>query len=108
MRQHNRGRLPWNTGKKFPLWLRKKLSIAHGGDGTFTNPYGIEFNNELKRSIFERDNFRCKTCGKNHSIVCHHIDKNKQNNNPDNLITLCRSCHSKIHEYQNRLRARGY
>jgi 5-methylcytosine-specific restriction endonuclease McrA len=28
-------------------------------------------------------------------LAIHHIDGNKQNCNPDNLITLCKSCHSR-------------
>jgi len=29
-----------------------------------------------------------------------HIDYNKKNNNPDNLITLCRKCYSKTNNNQ--------
>lgn len=93
------GHLPPYANKKMPIELRIKLSFAHGGDGTFTSKYGIEFDNKLKRKIFERDNFKCRNCNKNHKLVCHHIDQNKFNNSEDNLITLCRSCHSKAHNY---------
>lgn len=27
----------------------------------------------------------------------HHIDENKKNNKPENLVTVCRSCHRKLH-----------
>lgn len=30
------------------------------------------------------------------TMVVHHIDYNKQNNNPENLITLCNRCNSKV------------
>jgi len=30
-----------------------------------------------------------------------HIDYNKKNCNPDNLITLCHSCHSKTNHNRN-------
>jgi len=35
---------------------------------------------------------KCKEC-ENYFIKPHHIDFNKKNNNPNNLISLCRSCH---------------
>lgn len=30
----------------------------------------------------------------------HHKDKNPKNNNPENLVLLCKKCHKKIHEKQ--------
>jgi len=31
--------------------------------------------------------------------VIHHIDRNRRNNNPDNLRRFCYSCHRKEHYY---------
>ena len=56
--------------------------------------YGFEWTSLLKHSIRTRDCFVCQICKKNGYIV-HHIDYNKFNNNLDNLITLCQSCHMK-------------
>jgi len=42
----------------------------------------------------------CNVCGYGEfirSLVVHHIDGNRDNNDLDNLIPLCRSCHRKIH-----------
>ena len=33
-------------------------------------------------------------------LITHHIDENVQNNSLENLITLCRICHPKIHYKQ--------
>jgi orotate phosphoribosyltransferase-like protein len=61
---------------------------------------------KLRYSIMERDNFTCQwgeLCeGKPMSycsdkMIMHHIDFDDRNNNPSNLITMCRSCHSKFH-----------
>jgi 5-methylcytosine-specific restriction endonuclease McrA len=65
----------WKGGKSFQL-------------------YGFEWTDLLKHSIRTRDCFVCQICNKNGYDV-HHIDYNKTNCNPDNLITLCRSCHMK-------------
>jgi len=35
-------------------------------------------------------------------LLVHHIDGDKCNNYPDNLITLCRSCHMKVHRSRNK------
>ena len=61
--------------------------------------------NEIRKVIYKRDGWTCQVCGvhckgsvskKTRSIItCHHIDYDKKNNDPLNLITLCRSCHMK-------------
>ena len=64
---------------------------------------------EIRIKIYKRDNFTCTSCGikcvgKKSSntkriIQCHHIENYdiNQNNNDDNLTTLCLECHTKIH-----------
>lgn len=73
----------WNGGKSF-------------------EPYGPEFNRTLKEKIRKRDGYICQICGTrqsdlNRKLAIHHIDKNKQNNFFRNLISLCDSCHIKLH-----------
>jgi len=61
-------------------------------------PYSPAWTRRLKRSIRERDNYTCQVCGALQEEVVfpvHHIDYNKENCDRENLITLCRSCHSK-------------
>lgn len=69
-------------------------------DGKSFEPYGVEFNDELKEQIRRRDNYICQECGIiqekiERKLDVHHIDYNKKNNKPENLICLCPSCHSK-------------
>lgn len=64
-------------------------------------PYPIEFNKKLKQQIFDRDNVICQLC---HKLICdkhaiHHIDYNKTNNDSNNLILLCDSCHNKTNVF---------
>jgi len=91
------GHKPWNTGRTMTLKQRTVLSYAHGGDGSFTCLYPDEFDKALKRFIWERDSFRCQICGYARGLICHHIDEIKENCVPDNLVTLCRSCHTRLH-----------
>jgi hypothetical protein len=57
-------------------------------------PYSPEFM-EIRKLVIERDKY-CKMCGDEANLV-HHIDLNKNNNDINNLILLCNSCHSSIH-----------
>lgn len=54
-----------------------------------------------KKQILQRDNFTCQMCGSEHQLIVHHLDESgcleTPNNELDNLITLCRSCHAKLH-----------
>ncbi len=76
------------VGESHPNWLNGKSFEA----------YGIEFNNELKGQVRKRDKYKCQICDKKQrkqKLGVHHIDYDKENNIMRNLISLCRSCHSK-------------
>lgn len=64
-------------------------------EGIGDEVYPIEFNELLKSKIRKRDSNQCQLCGAKWGLRIHHIDYNKENNTPTNLITLCLSCHPK-------------
>ena len=39
----------------------------------------------------------CVACGSTKNVVIHHIDRDRKNNQMDNLIALCRCCHAQVH-----------
>lgn len=47
--------------------------------------------------VLHRDNGKCVLCGNKKSIIVHHIDEDRSNNVVENLVTLCRRCHPKVH-----------
>lgn len=52
------------------------------------------------REIFRRNGNECQACNRKKGVVnlvVHHIDGNKQNNEPENLVTLCVGCHLRLH-----------
>lgn len=78
-----------NRGERNPMWK----------DGISFEPYSIKWTKSLRESIRERDYYTCKLCGKKQTnrVHCvHHIDYNKENCHPKNLITLCIGCNSKV------------
>lgn len=63
-------------------------------DGISYEPYGQEFNKQLKLQILERDSYMCQVCS-NRATIPHHINYNKKDNSPQNLIAVCRNCNGK-------------
>jgi hypothetical protein len=65
--------------------------------GIATTPYPNTFDRFLKRKIKDRDNYQCHLCGySTKKLAIHHIDYNKNNCDPSNLITLCRGCNATV------------
>jgi len=56
---------------------------------------------EVKEYILERDNYKCKNpyCwGTSERVVRHHIDYDKKNCIPENIITTCNSCNARANK----------
>ena len=70
-----------------------------GGVANF--PYGPEMKESLKAAIRFRDGNLCRLCGGLEPILgrrlsVHHIDYDKRNYDPQNLLSLCSKCHGKV------------
>ena len=83
----------WEPGGSLRERMQGSNNPSWRGGSSF-EPYGPEFTDELKKSIRKRDGNTCALCGEPGDNV-HHIDYDKKNSSPDNLITLCVSCHMK-------------
>ena len=90
------------------LWKTQEFIDKHSGANNFNWRGGIsgepqyvkDWTDSLKEAIRERDNYICQIClspqeEQNRKLHIHHIDYDKTNCNPDNLISLCHSCHVK-------------
>jgi hypothetical protein len=56
----------------------------------------------LCKLVKDRDEWTCQLCGEQrkrwgHDLHIHHIDEDKENNHPHNLIALCKDCHQPLH-----------
>jgi len=83
-----------------------KYGYLKSSAGRKSRGYSIEFNKKLKQQILTRDGGLCQLChkliwtgdhGNGHAI--HHIDYDKTNNDSNNLILLCKSCHNKTNVF---------
>lgn len=97
-------------GQKHTEEAKKKISKALKGEkcynwqgGKSLELYSFDWTDDLRDSIRKRDNYICQECGIHQDeliglhkkLDVHHKDYNKKNLNPKNLISLCRSCHTK-------------
>lgn len=96
----DRPELRLNIGKYWTGKKRPEHSLKMRGLNYIPSEYGETFTKELKKKIKVKYGWKCYLCNTHRSktvLFVHHIDKNKANNNENNLISLCGSCHYKVH-----------
>lgn len=104
-------KIAWNKDKTgiYSKELLEKKSLAFRGknnprwsDGIQYEPYDDNFTLSFKNIIRKRDNYKCVLCSileldLKRRLAIHHIDGNKKNTSLQNCVSLCNSCHNKIH-----------
>jgi len=103
----HKGERPYRKGKG-NLKLRGEGHPNWKG-GISKQKYGYQFTSQLKEQIRKRDSYRCQQCFRHQDelftknrkgqvikrkLCIHHIDYDKLNNKPENLISLCGACHA--------------
>ncbi|MCH7568464.1 MAG: HNH endonuclease [Nanoarchaeota archaeon] len=105
--------IPYWLGKKHSQETKLKISQtkkelgshklernAKWKGGISKEAYGIEFTEELKERVRNRDKRTCQICFKPETekrLDVHHINENKRDNNMKNLISLHHYCHIILH-----------
>jgi len=112
----SRSRTGKTAGENHPMYgkhhtneSKEKNRIAHLGmydgekspnwrGGISFEPYGLDFDEKLKELTRNRYNQKFQLCGVpqmecERKLCVHHIDYNKRNNDPKNLVALCLNCH---------------
>jgi hypothetical protein len=82
-----------NKKAKRAYFTKKGIKVLHV-TVSFYPPMSVP--KEIRSTILARDK-KCKQCGtrKKEGLSVHHIDGDHNNDSPENLILLCRSCHGK-------------
>ena len=119
--EFTKGFTPWNKGIKTGTSPSKGKSRPHTQQERASNwKGGITpklqqrcselWWRELRVIIYKRDNWTCQMCSKRGgALQCHHMvsEVDGGNHEPENLITLCRVCHSKLDALNRRHRKRA-
>jgi hypothetical protein len=95
------------TGRRLSAIARTNIAKAKRGSrnpawegGIAHLPYATSFSGELRESVRRRDGYRCQLCGVpqiecDKALAIHHIDYDKKNSDPVNLVPLCNTCHAR-------------
>ena len=72
------------------------VKVRHGRRGFYVG-YPHSFSPALRTRIRKRDNYTCQICGRTQAetgtLHVHHIDYDKEHNDPMNLVAVCVTCH---------------
>lgn len=101
--QSLKGKPAWNKGLPGNFLGRKHTEETKRKISKNKNPNYVEKRSDGYCSAFHDRDYRqeimkecCEICERQEKLLLHHLDNNKLNSHPDNLQTLCRSCHSRI------------
>lgn len=112
--EHKRRLRETHLGRKASIETKIKLSVSHSRErhwnwqgGLSYQSYGIDFTRQLKETIRLRDGYKCQKCGcpeieSRVKLAIHHIDYDKQNCKPYNLISLCKGCNAKVNQNRSK------
>jgi len=87
----------WNRS---PEQLMRNDILRSGRLSWFDLPREVQ--PELRKMVFERDEWKCIKCGSSESLHCHHIEGIHHNPiesaDTDICVTVCKECHKEIHK----------
>jgi len=97
------------TGRLHVLGVGKGGNTASGKDSPhYIN--GVGLYKKIRNTMAAECGYVCQECGCDldrdnpYKWVCHHIDHNRKNNEPENLMVMCKSCHQIEHNAIDNLR----
>ena len=74
------------------------------GDGDDLRVLRNQCTSLINPIVLSRDGYRCIECGRTDTLRVHHIRSlcSAEDNDPGNMVTLCRNCHFVAHRKKNR------
>lgn len=81
-----------------------KIGVGSGGNQCGRNNPNWQGKNSHYWDVYDaKDDASIvrELCSSTKNLVIHHIDFNHDNNDPNNLQKVCRSCHAKIHNFKS-------
>lgn len=88
-------------GWEITRYAKKQVSGMYQDlSGNYHIPFEIFQESAIvKDTIDLRDGKKCRKCGKNNKIFYHYIDGNTNNNNLENIVTLCEKCKIQVEKF---------
>lgn len=115
-RSQHFNKLEWNRERNRQWYLdhqqseiEKNRQYRSENKEKFVRYHDIDRFGGNRKTVLIRDNFTCQVCKSTEKLIIHHIDGTgytsgaaTSNNSLENLITLCTSCHHRLHWYQRK------
>ncbi len=99
-----KGLTPWNRGVTGVVTFSlsdeacRKIAAAKLGENNPNWKGGLSVREQNARRLRKNT---CEECGSGDDLHVHHKDRDHWNDAPENLTTLCNSCHVKLHNEQD-------
>lgn len=103
-KKHNSERVMASRARDNP---NVKVGVGSGGNQWGERNHMFKTGRANYKDVFDRENPQqvfCEVCYGTRYLVVHHIDGNRKNNESENLIKICRSCHAKVHHLEKNFR----
>ena len=84
-------------GREITWEIKRGDSCSNWKGGKAPNTYRRIAFNEFELEMV------CSKCGTEENLCVHHIDENRNNNSKENLLVVCRGCHTSLHAKNNKL-----
>jgi predicted class III extradiol MEMO1 family dioxygenase len=81
--------------KREGIPMRITVGFCDKENSNWKGGYSLHYAKNVATRHFKKN--ECAVCGYKISTDVHHWDKNKKNNNPDNLVLLCPNHHREVH-----------
>jgi hypothetical protein len=89
-----------NCGEKFIGTRREQVTCSYSCSNTYFRSGSANGNwkqHRYRTTCFEYHKYKCVCCDESLIVEVHHLDGDKQNNDPRNLVPLCPTHHQYVH-----------
>lgn len=91
-----------NKIKSVMVARKKRIPTTEIGVGSGNS--SVNKNRTLTKNTYRKmRKDKCELCGSDINLCVHHIDGNRNNNDTNNLLTVCKKCHQQHHVIRDEL-----